>query len=57
MIYQARINKHVSNIRVYVIMQRIGPKENFLTRLFIKMFGQEKRFEGTDDETAIKRLK
>ncbi|MEM0201622.1 MAG: hypothetical protein QXR73_00385 [Candidatus Micrarchaeaceae archaeon] len=34
--YIARINKRVRYIRVYGIVKRVGPKQNFLTRLFVK---------------------
>lgn len=56
MIYQARINKKVKNVKVYVVLNRIGQRENFLTKLFIKMFGQErKREESLDDSGAARR--
>jgi hypothetical protein len=34
--YIARVNKRVRYIRVYEIVKKAGPKQNFLTRLFVK---------------------
>lgn len=34
--YIARVNRRVKYIRVYEIVKRVGPKQNFLTRLFVK---------------------
>ncbi|MEM3883560.1 MAG: hypothetical protein QXT94_01330 [Methanothrix sp.] len=34
--YIARVNKRVKYIRVYEIVKRVGPKQNFLSRLFTK---------------------
>lgn len=56
MIYQARINKRVRNVRVYLIQNRIGPRMNILTRFFIKLFGQEKRFSKGDGNSANEKL-
>ncbi len=40
--YEANIKKRVRYIRIYEIAKRIGPKENFLTRLFVKALSRKK---------------
>ena len=42
MTYNVRINKRLRNIKVYTIKQRIGEKETFLTKLFLKMINRKK---------------
>jgi hypothetical protein len=34
--YLARVNRRLKYIRVYEIVKRVGPKQNLLTRLFVK---------------------
>ncbi|MCL5412015.1 MAG: hypothetical protein M1474_00020 [Candidatus Marsarchaeota archaeon] len=46
--YAVRVRRRVKNLRVYTITKRLGPKENFMTRLFTKMLtkgskGQDKQ--------------
>ncbi len=41
--YIARVNKRVRYIRVYEITKRIGPKQNFLTRLFVKALTKKEK--------------
>lgn len=54
MIYQARINKRVKNVRVYAIKNKIGEKETLLTKLFLRLFGQQK--SAKEQQSAIERL-
>ncbi len=42
MIYQVRINKRLSNVKVYTIKQKLGNKESFLTKLFLKVINRNK---------------
>jgi hypothetical protein len=55
MIYQVRINKRVGNVKVYSILKKIGSRENFLTKLFIKLFNQQASKE--NERSAMERLK
>jgi len=59
MIYQARINKRVSNIKVYGLLKNVGKKENFMTKmmtsLFIRIFTRQRKTE--QQQSAIERLK
>ena len=41
MIYHGVINKRIRNIKVYRTRNRIGHRETFMTKLFIKIFGAE----------------
>ncbi len=44
-IYQARINRRIRNVKVYSIQRRIGQSDNFLTRLFMRIFAGKGRQE------------
>ncbi|HIH50192.1 MAG: hypothetical protein ABSE71_04245 [Candidatus Micrarchaeaceae archaeon] len=46
MMYQIRINRRISNIKVYSIKKRVGKSEGFMTKLFIRLFNQGKKSEG-----------
>ncbi len=35
--YSVIINKKIKYVKVYAILNKIGQKENFLTKLFIKL--------------------
>ena len=55
MIYSARMNRRLRNIKVYAIVKRIGRREGFMTRLFIRLFNRQ---EGRhDQQSAIEKLK
>jgi len=41
MIYQVKIDKPVRNVRVYVITKRLGRSPSIVTKLFMKILGQE----------------
>ena len=40
MVYYVRIKKEVRYVKVYNILNKIGKKENLLTRLFIKLLSK-----------------
>jgi hypothetical protein len=54
MIYQIRVNKAVKNVKVYVITKKLGQKETWLTKMFIKIFNQQGK--KADQQTAQERL-
>lgn len=56
MIYQVRTNRTSKNTRVYVILKRIGQREGFLTKVFIKLFRQD-RGTKTDKDSATEKLR
>jgi hypothetical protein len=37
--YFVRIDKRVKNGHVYVVLKRIGERQNLITKLFMKAFG------------------
>lgn len=41
--YNVRINKKVKYMKVYTLLKKIGNNENFLTKLFIKIFTKNKQ--------------
>jgi hypothetical protein len=36
--YYARVNKRIRDVQVYNTVKKIGEKENFMTKLFIRVF-------------------
>ena len=36
--YYARVNRRIRNVRVYHTINKVGEKENALTKLFIRIF-------------------
>jgi|GEM_PF-1779727 hypothetical protein len=40
-IYQMRVNKRLRNIKVYLIRRKIGKMDNFMTKLFIRLFNRQ----------------
>jgi hypothetical protein len=36
--YYARVNKRIRDVHVYNTVKRIGGSENFLTKLFVRIF-------------------
>ncbi len=57
MIYQARINKKASNVKVYVVLNRIGQRDNFLTKMFLKLFRQERKTQESPKDSEKARRK
>ncbi|MGD0728900.1 MAG: hypothetical protein ABR981_02385 [Candidatus Micrarchaeaceae archaeon] len=55
MIYQARVNRKLRNIKVYAIKNKIGRKDNFMTKLFMRLFVRQKKT--AEQQTAIERLR
>ncbi|MGI0100546.1 MAG: hypothetical protein ACREBH_02400 [Candidatus Micrarchaeaceae archaeon] len=55
MIYYARMNRRLRNIRVYVTVKHIGKQEGFMTKLFIRLFNQQRG--GGTEQSAIEKLK
>jgi hypothetical protein len=53
MIYQARANKKLKNIRVYVILKHQEQQTSILTKIFMKLLNQDRRKdeEGSATET------
>lgn len=41
--YVVRVKKRVRYLRAYSIKQRVGERENALTKLFSKMFGRKQK--------------
>jgi hypothetical protein len=41
MIYQVRIKNHAKNVKVYVILKRLGRSPSILTKLFLKLLKQD----------------
>jgi hypothetical protein len=44
--YAIKINKHVKYLQTYTILKKIGAQDNFLTKLFIKVFNKKQKDEG-----------
>jgi hypothetical protein len=55
MLYQVRRNKPLRNIKVYVILKRLGQREGLLTKLFMKLFRQERK--GIEEGSATEKLR
>ncbi|MDE1871086.1 MAG: hypothetical protein KGI06_02490 [Candidatus Micrarchaeota archaeon] len=56
MIYKVRMNRRLSNVKVYVVLKRQNQrKQSFMTKLFMKIFRQENK--GTTSESAVDRLR
>lgn len=55
MIYQVRMNKRLHNIRVYVTLKTMGRKESAMTKLFMRIFGQQQKSE--EQQTAADKLR
>jgi hypothetical protein len=43
MIYRVRLNKKVSNIKVYNVLKKSGAQQNAITKLFMRFFGPKKQ--------------
>ena len=46
MIYRVRLNRKVRNIKVYDVLKKSGQGQNFITKLFMRIFAQKKTEEG-----------
>lgn len=55
MIYNIRTNKRIKNMHVYVIVKRIGRREGFMTKLFMRLFNQQAGRE--EQQSAVDRLR
>ena len=45
--YAIRINKRVRYLKTYTIAKKIGENENFLTKMFVKIFNRKQEQEQT----------
>lgn len=43
MIYRVHLNKKVRNIKVYNVLKASGQRQNFLTKLFMKVFTPQRK--------------
>ncbi len=50
--YAVTINKRVRYLKTYNIVKRVGEKNNFITNMFIKMFGKKGEEENQAKATA-----
>ena len=41
--YNVRIKKKARNVKVYTIVKKMGAQENFLTKLFMKVFVKDNK--------------
>ncbi len=46
MIYTVRVKKNAKNLRVYSVPKKIGARDNFITRMLMKLIAGKKNDTG-----------
>ncbi len=54
-IYQVRMNRQLKNIKVYIILKKIGQRDSFMTKLFMRIFNQQDKRK--EQQSAYERLR
>jgi hypothetical protein len=49
------MNRKLRNIKVYLVLKRIGQKDSIVTKLFMKLFNQQNKSE--EQQSATDRLR